>query len=242
MSRHSASNLDQRDEPPADDSEPGGPTDLTMASWRYVARRTGREFSKDECTDVAAALTYYAILAVFPAVIALMSLVGLFANGPNSIDKLLDIVSDVGGSSVADTLQPTLEKLSRAPGAGLALVLGLAGALWSASGYVGAFGRAMNRIYDVGEGRPFWKLRPLMLAVTFVLVLLAAAAMLGLVVSGPVAKSIGDAVGIGSSVVTVWDIVKWPVILLVVMMIVAILYWATPNVQQPKFRVISIGA
>jgi membrane protein len=207
-----------------------------------VLRKTVREFSKDECTDLAAALTYYSVLAIFPAAIALLSLVGVFGQGPQSVNTLLGVLSDVGGSSIAHTLQPTVTKLADTPQAGLALVLGLAGALWSASGYVGAFGRAMNRMYEVKEGRPIWKLRPAMIVVTFLLVVLAAVALLGLVVTGPVAQSVGDAIGVGSTVVTVWDIVKWPVMLVVVMLIVAILYWATPNVRQPRFRWLSLGA
>ena len=192
MSRHTAAprgDLDERERPEPDDArKPDAPTDLTRPSWIFVLRKTAREFSKDQCTDLAAALTYYAVLAAFPAVIALMSLVGLFGQGPKSVDTLLQILSDAGAASVADTLRPTIERLADTPGAGLALVLGLAGALWSASGYVGAFGRAMNRMYEVGEGRPVWKLRPAMLLVTFVLVVLAAVALLGLVVTGPVAR------------------------------------------------------
>jgi membrane protein len=232
-----------RNRPGADDErKPETPNDLEPRSWGYAIRRTAREFSKDECTDLAAALTYYAVLAMFPAVIALMSLVGLFGQGPHSVDTLMGVLSDVGGSSVSDTLRPTVEELAKSPGAGIALVLGLAGALWSASGYVGAFGRAMNRIYEVGEGRPVWKLRPMMILVTFALVVLAAIALLGLVLTGPVAQSVGDAIGLGSTAVLVWDIVKWPVMLAVVVVIVAILYWATPNVKQPRFRWISLGA
>src|SRR3989337_2137531 len=146
------------------------PTDLKPASWRYVARKTLREFLSDECTDLAAALTYYAVLAIFPAFIALLSLVGVVGQGPKTVETLLQILSDVGASSVADDIKPLLESLSTSPGAGLGLLLGLLGALWSASGYVGAFGRAMNRIYEVREGRPIWKLRPVMLLLTVVLV------------------------------------------------------------------------
>jgi len=222
--------------------KPDSPTDLKKQSWRYVARKTMREFSKDQCTDIAAALTYYAVLAMFPAAIALLSLVGLVGQGDESVDTVLDVLNGVGAGSVADTLQPTLQDLSQAPGAGLALVLGLAGALWSASGYVGAFGRAMNRIYEVGEGRPIWKLRPLMLLVTVLLVVLGAATMIGLIVTGPVAESVGDVVGVGDTAVMVWDIAKWPIMLVVVIAMVAVLYYATPNVKQPKFRWLSIGA
>ena len=227
---------------PESDAKPDSPDDLTKQSWTYVARKTAREFSKDECTDLAAALTYYAVLSVFPAAIALMSLVGVVGDGPQTVDTLLQVLRDVGASSVADTLQPTLLELSAAPGTGLALVLGLLAALWSASGYVTSFGRAMNRIYEVGEGRPIWKLRPLMLVLTLVVIVLAALVAGALVVTGPAADAIGNALGIGSTAVVVWDIVKWPVLLGVVVVIVALLYYATPNVQQPKFRWISLGA
>jgi len=176
-------------------------TDLNKPTWVYVARKTLREFSGDQCTDLAAALTYYAVLALFPTAIALLSLVGIFGQGSKTVDTLLRVVSEAGGSSVAQTLRPTLETLSQTPGAGLALILGLLGALWSASGYVGAFGRAMNRIYGIGEGRPAWILRPVMLLVTLVLVVLVAVAVLALIVSGPLTQSLGNALGLGSAAV-----------------------------------------
>ena len=222
--------------------KPASPTDLTKPSLRYIARKTVREFSQDQCTDLAAALTYYSVLALFPAAIALLSLVGLVDQGPKTVDTLLQILTDVGATSAADTLEPTLTELSTTPSAGLALVLGLATALWSASGYVGAFGRGMNRIYEVEEGRPIWKLRPVMLLVTVVTVVLTAIVALGLVVTGPAAQAVGDAIGVGSTFVTVWNIAKWPVLLVIVVLIVALLYYATPNVKQPKFRWISAGA
>jgi len=225
-----------------DPDKPDSPTEVTKPSWLYVARKTAGEFSKDECTDLAAALTYYSVLALFPALVALLSLLGVVGQGGKTVKALLEIVSDVGGSSVADTLRPTLISLSQTPGAGLALILGLAAALWSASGYVGSFGRAMNRIYEIGEGRPIWKLRPVMLLVTLVAVVLSAVAALALIITGPAAKAVGDAVGLGSTAVLVWSIAKWPVILLIVVLVVAILYYVTPNVKQPKFRWMSIGA
>jgi membrane protein len=223
-------------------SEPASPTDLTRRSWVYVLRKTAREFMDDECTDLAAALTYYAVLAMFPAAIALLSLVGLVGQGRESVDTVLGIVRDVGASSVADAVAPTLVELSAGRGAGIALVLGLAGAWWSASGYVGAFGRAMNRMYEIGEGRPVWKLRPIVLVLTLVLLLLSAVTLLGLVVSGPVAEAVGNAIGLGDTTVLIWNIAKWPVLLVVVVMIVALLYWGTPNIRPPKFRWISVGA
>ena len=222
--------------------KPDSPQDLTKPSWTYVARKTAREFSDDQCTDLAAALTYYAVLALFPAALAMLSVVGLVSDGRATVDALLQVLRDVGAGGAADTLEPTLVELSNTPSAGLGLVLGLAAALWSASGYVGAFGRGMNRIYEVREGRPIWKLRPLMLLVTVVNVVLTALVALSLVLTGPAAEAVGEAIGLGSTVVTVWNIAKWPVMLLVVMLIVGLLYYATPNVRQPKFRWISVGA
>jgi membrane protein len=228
--------------PPSEAGKPDSPADLKKPSWLYVARKTLREFSADQCTDLAAALTYYSVLALFPAAIAMLSLVSLVGSGPKTVQTLLQILRDVGASSAADTLQPTLMQLSRTQNSGLALIIGLAAALWSASGYVGAFGRGMNRIYEIDEGRPIWKLRPLMLVVTLVTVALTAVVAIGLVVTGPAARAVGDAIGLGSTVVTVWNIAKWPVLLAVVVLIVALLYYATPNVRQPKFRWISVGA
>lgn len=227
---------------PEEPRKPEKQGEISESSWVYVMRKTLREFSNDQCTDLSAALTYYSVLALFPAAIALMSLVGVFGQGPKTVRTLLGILSDVGGSSVADTLRPTLETFSQTQGAGIALILGLAGALWSASGYVGAFSRAMNRIYQIGEGRPVWKLRPVMLLITLVLVVLAAAAVLALIISGPVAQSVGSALGLGSTIVLVWQIAKWPALLIIVMAMVAILYYATPNVKQPKLRWLSVGA
>jgi membrane protein len=231
------------DQPDPDDArKPDSPDDLTKPSWGYVVRKTAREFSDDQCTDLAAALTYYSVLALFPAMIALLSLVGLFSRPQDTVDTLLQILDDLGAKSAANTLQPTLEQLARSQGAGIALVLGLATALWSASGYVGAFGRAMNRIYEIEEGRPFWKLRPIMLVLTAVTVLLTAVVAIGLALSGKAADAVGKAVGLGSTVVLVWNIAKWPLLLGVVVLIVALLYYATPNVKQPKFRWMSVGA
>ena len=224
-------------------TEPDSPTELTKPSWIFVLRKTAREFSKDQCTDLAAALTYYTVLALFPAMIALLSLVGLLGQGPQTVQTLLGILRQIGAGSAADTLGPTLEQMVAQPqAAGVAFVVGLAGALWSASGYVGAFGRAMNRMYEIEEGRPFWKLRPTMLLVTLIALILVALVAVALVVTGPAAEAVGGALGIGSTAVLVWNIAKWPVILAAVVLVVAILYYATPNVKQPKFRWISVGA
>jgi membrane protein len=227
---------------PDDERKPHSPTKLTRRSWRYVLRRTYREFGDDNCTDLAAGLTYYAVLSLFPAAIALVSLLGVVGQAQTSVDNVIKVLRPLVSSSTLDTIHPALDHIAASPGAGVGLVVGLLGALWSASGYVGAFGRAMNTVYEIGEGRPFWKLRPLMLVITLVAILLVACVLVMLVVSGPLADSVGSVIGLGSQAVTVWNIVKWPVIVLFVVLIVAMLYYATPNVRQPRFRWLSVGA
>ena len=227
---------------PEHPAKPDDPGDLRPRTRKFVAKNTLREFAADECTDLAAALTYYAVLSLFPAVLALVSLLGVFGDGARTTEMLLGIVRRLGAGSVVDTVGPVVRDLTAAPAAGLALVVGLLGALWSASGYVNAFSRAMNRVYEIDEGRPVWKLRPLMLLVTAVALLLAAVTAAALVVSGPVAQTVGNVVGLSDVAVTVWNIAKWPVLLGIVVVIVALLYHFTPNVRQPRFRWISIGA
>lgn len=227
---------------PEDDRKPDSPADLHKRSWLYVLKKTFREFSKDQCTDLAAALTYYSVLALFPALVAMVSLLGVFGQGQSTVDALLEIVDRIGPASAVDSLEPTIQRLATAESAGIALVIGLLGALWSASAYVGAFGRAMNRVYEIGEGRPIWKLRPLQLIVTLFCIVLVGLAALSLVLTGPVAEAVGDQIGLGSTAVLIWDIAKWPVVLAVVTANIAVLYYATPNVKQPKFRWISVGA
>jgi membrane protein len=227
---------------PDDGRKPDDLGDLTKPSWKYTARKALTEFGRDQCTDLAAALTYYSVLALFPALVALVSLLGVFGQGQSTTDALLEMVRQLGQGTAADQLEGPITQMTQNRGAGLALVLGLAGALWSASGYVGAFGRALNRVYEVDEGRPVWKLRPLQLLVTLVGVLLVALVLVGLVVSGPLAKAVGDVLGLGDTAVTVWNVAKWPVMLLIVVLLVAMLYHVTPNVRQPKFRWMSVGA
>jgi membrane protein len=225
-----------------DERKPDSPTDLKPRSWIYVLRKTVREFGDDHCTDLAAGLTYYAVLSIFPAAIALISLLGVIGQGTKSVDKVIEVLRPLVSPDTLKTVQPALNHIASSQGAGLGLVLGVVLALWSASGYVGAFGRAMNSVYEIDEGRPFWKLRPLMLFLTLVAILLVACVLVMLIVSGPLADSIGSVIGLGSQAVTAWNIAKWPVIVLFVVLIVAVLYYATPNVKQPKFRWLSVGA
>ncbi|MDY0909395.1 YihY/virulence factor BrkB family protein [Microbacterium sp. CFBP9034] len=227
---------------PEHESKPDSPKDIEKRSWKYVFGKTVREFSDDECTDIAAALTYYGVLSFFPGLIAVFSLLGVLGQGQDAADSVLEIVGSVAPGDTAEALRGPIEQLASSPAAGFALISGIVLAIWSASGYVGAFARAMNRIYEIEEGRPFWKLRPMQLLVTVITVILVTAALVLLVVSGPVTDAIGQALGLGEVVTTVWDIAKWPVLALVVVLIIAILYYATPNAKQPKFRWISIGA
>jgi len=220
------------------------PTDIPRPSWMAVLKRTMVEFKEDNLTDWAAALTYYAVLALFPALLALVALVGIFGQYPQTTDALLNIARQVSGNdSALNGLKDTIDGIVRNKGgAGALLGLGLAGALWSASGYIGAFMRASNAIYEVPEGRPFWKLRPLQVLVTLVIVLLVALLLVSLVVTGPVAKAIGDQIGLGSTAVTVYEIAKWPIMAGVVLVILAVLYYLAPSARLPRIQWLSPGA
>ncbi|MGY1752913.1 YihY/virulence factor BrkB family protein [Blastococcus sp. SYSU D01042] len=202
-------------------------------------KRTLKEFSEDNLTDWAAALTYYGVLAMFPALIALVSIVGLLTDPQELTDALTEVVPE----SAADTLNPVIDQIAGNSGtAGLALVIGLATAVWSASGYVGAFTRAANVVYETPEGRKVWKLKPLQLLVTLVGILFAAIILALLVLSGPVVDAIGSAIGVGETGQTVWNVVKWPVVLVVLALMIAVLYYSTPNVKLRGFKWVSPGA
>jgi len=222
---------------------PDSPSDMQKRSWLSTAKRSVSEFQDDNLTDWAAALTYYGVLALFPAIIALISIVGLVMSPDKVTQVLTDTVSALGPQSAVDTFSGTIENIANSQSAaGIMVFVGIALALWSASSYVGAFMRASNAIYEREEGRPFWKLRPLQLLVTLVLVLMAALVVISLVVTGPVAEAIGGAVGLSDTAVTVWQIAKWPVMLIVVMFMLAVLYWSSPNAKQAGFRWVSPGA
>jgi len=220
---------------------PDDVTDLPKQSWKGVMKRAWREFSDDNVTDWAAALTYYGVLSIFPMLLALISLLGLF--GQSATQPLLDNISGVAPGPAKDIVTQAIQNLQKSQGsAGVMFFVGLALALWSASGYVGAFMRASNDIWDVEEGRPAWKTIPLRVGVTGLLLVLLSISALAVVLTGPLAKSIGDIVGLGSTAVTVWDIAKWPVLILVVSFMIALLYYATPNVKHPKFQWVSPGS
>jgi len=202
-------------------------------------KRTLKEFSEDNLTDWAAALTYYGVLALFPALVALLSIIGLIVD-PR---KLTDALTAVVPGSASDALTPVITQLAgNQSAAGFGLILGLAGAVWSASGYVGAFTRAANVVYETPEGRKIWKLKPLQLLVTLIGILFAAVILATLVLSGPVVDAIGQAIGVGETGKTVWNIVKWPIVLVLLALMIAVLYYATPNVRLRGFKWVSPGA
>src|SRR5205085_2036567 len=219
---------------------PDEPTDVPGRGWWHTTKRAAKEFQADNLTDWAAALTYYGILAIFPALIALVSILGLI--GPSATQPLITNLGKLAPGSVHQILSSAITNLQHNRGAaGVLFFVGIAGAIWSASGYIAAFMRASNAIYDIEEGRPVWMTLPVRLAVTVVLLVLLAISAIAVVLTGGLAGQIGKILGIGGTAVSIWDIAKWPVLLLVVSFMFSILYWASPNVKHPGFRWISPG-
>ncbi|MFD4626836.1 YihY/virulence factor BrkB family protein [Streptomyces sp. NPDC058475] len=217
------------------------PSELPARSWWAVVRRTAKEFRDDELSDRAAALTYYGVLSMFPALLVLVSLLGLAGQGVT--DRLLKSIGDLAPGPARDILRDAVLQLSDSGGtSGVLAVAGLLMALWSASGYVAAFIRTSNAVYDLPEGRPVWKLTPLRLALTVALMLMLAASALIVVFTGPLAQRAGTAIGLGDAAITVWAIAKWPVLLVLVILMIALLYWAAPNVRGRGFRWVSPGS
>ncbi len=206
-------------------------------------KRTLTEFQEDNLTDWAAALTYYGLLSLFPALIAMVSLIGIFGDPTTTTAKLTEIITEIGPESGAETFEGPIKSIvENQSAAGFAFVFGLAVALWSASGYVGAFTRASNIIYETPEGRPFWKLRPLQIAVTLAMIVMMALLALGLVLTGPVVEAVANPIGLSSTAVDVWNIAKWPVMAAIFILMVDVLYYTTPNVKIRGFKWVTPGA
>jgi membrane protein len=236
-----ARNGDSPTDPVRADYAPEG-TDERPSTFATL-KRTLTEFSEDNLTDWAAALTYYGLLALFPALIAFVGIIGLVADPKGATQTITDVVSEIGPSSAADTFAGPIESItSSSSTAGIMAIVGIVIALWSASGYVGAFMRASNVIYETPEGRPIWKLRPLQMLVTLVILVLAAITLLALIVSGPLAEAIGGAIGLSDTAVTIYQIAKWPVLAALVITIFAVLYYATPNVKLRGFKWVTPGS
>jgi membrane protein len=220
--------------------EPDQPTDLPKQSWPSILKRTFKQFGEDQLTTWAAALTYFGVLSLFPMMLALVSVLGVI--GPSATQPLLDNLSSVAPGPAKDILTNVLTSLqSNQGGSTIALIIGLAAAIWSASGYIGAFMDAANNVWDVPEGRPIWKKLPVRLGTTIVLLVLLTITSLAIVFTGPVAQKLGDVIGLGSTFVTVWSIAKWPILLLIVSFMISLLYWACPNVKQPGFPWVTPG-
>jgi membrane protein len=217
-----------------------GLTDISRRSWGGIVKRTFAEFKEDNATDWAAALTYYSVLSIFPALIALVSIVGLIGN--SATKPLLDNLGGFAPGAAHDILENALNGLTQSQGgAGVLFIVGIAGAIWSASAYIGAFIRASNAIWDVEEGRPIWKTIPLRLVITVVMLVLLTATAVAVTVTGPLADKVGDLIGVGGAVVTAWDVAKWPVLVVIVSLMFSILYYTAPNVRQPGFRWVTPG-
>ncbi|MGW3888184.1 YihY/virulence factor BrkB family protein [Micromonospora chokoriensis] len=226
--------------PVGPDAGPDSPTDLPGSGWKAALRRTISEFQDDSLTDWAAALTYYGVLSIFPGLLVLISILGLL--GESATQGVTDTVNQaVPEDSIRKIITDAIGAADNGGLASIAAIIGLVAAFWSASGYVGAFMRASNTIYDVPEGRPIWKTLPIRLGVTAVIGVLLLASAVIVVFTGRLAESVGDVIGVGSTAVAVWDIAKWPVLLVLVSLMFAILYWASPNARHGGFRWVSPG-
>lgn len=219
---------------------PAGPTDLSKRSWWQALKRAVREFRRDNLTDWAAALTYYSVLSIFPALVVLTAVLGLL--GPAATQTVIDNINSLVPGQGRDILVNAIREVRGSQNlAGPLAIIGLAVALWSASGYVAAFMRASNAIYEMEEGRPIWKTWPLRLLLTIAIVILLALCAVGVVATGTIADRLGNLLGIGSTGVLIWEIAKWPVIAILVSIAFALLYWAAPNVRHPGFRWLTPG-
>jgi membrane protein len=219
---------------------PDAPSDIPAGGWKAILRRSIQQFKHDDVTDRAAALTYFGVLAIFPGLLVLVSIMGLI--GRSNVQSLLNNLEQVAPGGVSTFLRTVLEQVQgRAGAATIGAIVGVVIALWSASGYIAAFMRASNAIYDVDEGRPIWRTAPVRLGVTVAVVVMLVACSLIVVITGSVARQVGHALGMGNGLVLLWQIAKWPVLLVLVSLMFSLLYWACPNVKQPKFRWITPG-
>ncbi|WCN83594.1 YihY/virulence factor BrkB family protein [Micromonospora sp. LH3U1] len=219
---------------------------LSWRTWRGVLVRSVQGFVNDNCSDWAAALTYYGVLALFPSAIVVVALVGLVSTGERTVDTVVDLVNQVGAGSVLADDEGGVVGVIRSvvleqSNPKLLLSFGLLGALWSASGFIGAFTRASNAVYGVSEGRPVWKLRPLQIGLAAITLVLLAVVALALIVSGPVTDAVGDLINAGGLARTVWSVAKWPALAMIMMVLLSLLFWIAPNVRQPRFRWLTPG-
>ena len=213
---------------------------LPRDAWKAIVKRALRESKQDDVPDLAAALTYRGLLALFPAMLVLVAILGFL--GQSQIHSLLNNIGQIAPGGVRSFLNGVVNQVQGRGGAAtVAAVVGILVAPWSASGYVAGFMHAANKTYDVDEGRPIWKTVPVRLLTTVALVVMLVIAAAIVLLTGPVASRVGGALGIGHAAVLTWDIAKWPVLVVLVSLMVTLLYRATPNVKQPASRWISAG-
>jgi membrane protein len=216
------------------------PTAVVRNDWKDILRRSIQQFKHDDVSDRAAALTYFGVQALFPGLLILVSIFGFLGRG--TTQKFLDNIGQLAPGNVRSFLDAVISQTQGKSGAATAgVIVGALLAFWSASGYIAAFMRASNAIYDVDEGRPAWKTIPVRLGVTLVVVILLVATGVMVLVTGSVAEQVGKALGIGDAAVLAWEIAKWPVLLVLVSLLFSVLYWACPNVKQPGFKWLTPG-
>ncbi|GAA4893450.1 membrane protein [Stackebrandtia albiflava] len=213
---------------------------LRELAWPAVLRRTVTRFLAHDLLDWAAALTYYAVLSIFPGLLVLVSVLGML--GQDTTRALVDQITTLAPGAVGDILTDGIRNLQESrSSASLVAIVGVAAALWSASGYVGAFIRASNVVYGVPEGRPFWWVWPVRLALTVVSGVVLIVCSFLVVFTGRLAEALGRFIGAGGTFASVWDVAKWPVLVVLVSLILALLYWGAPNAVVGRFRIPSLG-
>lgn len=219
--------------------------DFPKGSILYILRRTLFRFSANGGTDMAAALTYFTVLSIFPALLTIVSLLGIFGQGEDSAAAILAFLKDNAPTQMYSILEDPIKQLTSGHGAGLVLLTGILSALWSASGYTGSFGRALNRVYGVREGRPGWMLKPINVLVTAVLIILAVLMilmmLLGVTVLDLVGQYVPETVNM-ELIKLVWLNGRWVLILFMAIGLITLLYAATPNVRRFKAWKLSPGA
>jgi len=218
------------------------PAQLSHDDWQAILTRTWHEFRINQVYDIAATLTYYAVLAIFPAILAVLAVLGIFGSAEAVANDVLRVIEDLGGSSVIDPLREAIEQLLTAAETAPAFIIGLVVALWATSGFVGAFGRGMNRIYGVEEGRPFWEMRPAMIGISAILLVLGTISAFAIILTGPIAESAARVLGLDEGIVFWWDLGKLPVLAGIALFVIVLLYWAAPNVKRRNLRWFSVGA
>ncbi|MBO3738329.1 YihY/virulence factor BrkB family protein [Actinoplanes flavus] len=225
---------------PGPDAGPDSPLELRGKGIVAALKRTFKQFSEDNISDWAAALTYYGVLSIFPGLLVIVSLLGMLGN--DGQQTVRDAVSDLAPSQQAqEFVDLVLNQVQGTGKAGLAALIGVVVAFWSASGYIAAFMRASNSIYDVPEGRPIWKTLPIRVGVTAVVGVMLIASAAIVIFTGELSRVVGEMLGMGGVAVTTWNVVKWPVLVMLVSLMFAVLYWASPNARTGGFRWVSPG-